>query len=168
MSGFDSVEKSLRAYLSEAGRVTVVGVGNTLRQDDCVGVAVVRELRKTGLSDIQLLEDEAVPEDRIPEIEAFKPTHVVIIDAALLGMPPGSTVFKTSFETVQQPISTHALPLRLFAEYLKQNVPCRVALLLVEPSDVDFGEGMTPEIQKSSSKLTASLFSILKERKRTH
>lgn len=137
-------------------------MGNTLRQDDCVDVAIVRELRKKGLPDVQLV--EVVPEDRIPEIRVIRPTHVVIIDAVLLGMPSGSAV-KTSFETAQQPISTHMLPLCLFAEYLEQKVPCRVALLLVETSDVGFGEGMTPETQKSSSGLAASLFSILQKKK---
>jgi hydrogenase 3 maturation protease len=145
-----------------AGRVTVVGLGNTLRRDDGVGIAVVRELRALNLSCVQLIEDEAVPEDRIPEIELFKPTHVLIIDAALLGLSPGSIVFRVSLETSRTPVSTHALPLRLFAEYLEQNLSSKVALLLIEPLDINFGEGVTGVMQKASSELAAILISILR------
>jgi len=143
-----------------AGRVTIVGFGNTLRRDDGVGIVVVRALRAVNLSCVQLIEDEAVPEDRIPEIELFKPTHVLIIDAALLGLSPGSTVFRVSLESSRTPVSTHALPLRLF-EYLEQNLSSKVALLLIEPLDITFGEGMTPMMQKVSSELLAIVVSIL-------
>lgn len=151
-----------------AGRVTIVGLGNTLRRDDGVGIVVARALRELSLSRVQLIEDEAVPEDRIPEIELFKPTHVLIIDAALLGLSPGSTVFRVSLETSRTPVSTHALPLRLFAEYLEQNLSSKVALLLIEPLDVTFGEGMTSMMQKASSELTAILISILQARESPH
>jgi len=167
-SSFSSIETNLKAYLLKARRVTFVGLGNTLRRDDSIGIAVVRALRALNLSHIQLIEDEAVPEDRIPEIESFKPTHVLIIDAALLGLPPGTMVFRAALETTRTPVSTHALPLRLFAEYLEQNLSAKVALLLIEPQDVSFGEGMTPTMQRASSELLAIISSILQAREGTH
>jgi len=120
------------------------------------------------LSDVQLIEDEAVPEDQIPEIEAFKPTHMLIIDAALLGLPPGGIVLKESLETNRTPVSTYALPLRLFAEYLEQNLAIKTALLLIEPSDVTFGEGMTAALQKVSSEIVDLLISILRTREQKY
>ena len=38
------IEDSLRAWLSNARRVVVVGVGSSLRKDDFVGVEIVRNL----------------------------------------------------------------------------------------------------------------------------
>jgi Ni,Fe-hydrogenase maturation factor len=83
-------ENRLRNWLSNSRRVVIAGIGNPLRKDDFVGVKIVRNLRNKVSEAVYLIECETVPESFIKPIENFKPTHILIIDAALLNLKPGS------------------------------------------------------------------------------
>ena len=72
--------------LSDASIIVVAGIGNAIRCDDYVGVRVVEGLEgKTSLA-VHLIECETVPESFVDEIVSIHPTHVLLIDAALLGL----------------------------------------------------------------------------------
>lgn len=98
----------------------------------------------------------------IQQIIDFDPTHVLIIDAAILGLNPGRSkiVNAEQLETFSA-FSTHMLPLRIFCEYLSQATKAKIALLLLEPKSTDFGEGLTPEIEKTAKHLTNLLLKTL-------
>lgn len=49
------------------------------------------------------------------------------------------------------------LPLRIFCEYLSKATKARIALLLIEPENTDFGEGLSPEIDAVAKKITKTL-----------
>jgi hydrogenase 3 maturation protease len=109
------VERELRAWLSNAERVVIAGVGSPLRKDDFVGVEIVRKLRNKVSQSVYLIECETVPESFIEPISEFKPTHVLIIDAAMLNLNPGSSKLielKKTMNAGATAVSTHALPLR--------------------------------------------------------
>jgi Ni,Fe-hydrogenase maturation factor len=59
------------------------------------------------------------------------------------------------------PISTHFLPLRIFCEYITQLSGAKIALLLIEPSNTDFGEGLTTEVASAGKRILENLLSIL-------
>ena len=62
--------------------IIVVGVGNRLRKDDCIGVRIVEELKKEMKTpEIEFLLGETVPENLIKKINDLKPKKVFIIDA---------------------------------------------------------------------------------------
>jgi hydrogenase 3 maturation protease len=77
-------------------------------------------------------------------------------------MHPGETRLFTQDQISDfPPISTHTLPLKIFCEYLAQTVNPEIALLLVQPENIDFGEGLTPKIQKSAREITEILTKLL-------
>jgi len=137
------------------------GVGSPLRKDDFVGVEIVRNLRNKVSKSVYLIECETVPESFIEPISEFKPTHVLIIDAALLNLKPGSSKLMEPKKTADIPISTHALPLRIFCEYLTKTTSARVALLAIQPKDTSFGEGLTEELKEVVENLTSLLVKLL-------
>jgi hydrogenase 3 maturation protease len=99
-----------------------------------------------------------VPESFVDEIVAIRPSHVVLIDAALLGLRPGTVHLYEAEEVMNVPtISTHTLPLRVFCEYVRGLTGAKIALLLIEPKNVDFGEGLTPEIEDAAARVRVSL-----------
>ena len=57
--------------------------------------------------------------------------------------------------------STHALPLRIFCEYLAKATEAKIALLLIEPKKADFGEGLTPDVEASARKVVDFLLRVL-------
>lgn len=156
------IEDRLQNWLSGARRVAIAGVGNSLRKDDFVGVKIVRNLQKKVSRSIYLIECETVPESFIGPITEFKPSHILIIDAAFLNLKPGSLKLIEPAQLAGQPaISTHALPLQIFCEYLTKTTGAEIALLTIQPKDTSFGEGLTAEVEKTAKRLTSFLLKIL-------
>jgi hydrogenase 3 maturation protease len=157
-----SAQKNLVKCLSKAERVVVAGIGNPIRMDDYVGVRVVQDLHGKVSEKVCLIECETVPESYTPQIIDFSPTHVLLIDASLLGLKPGTfKLVEPERLTVSPAYSTHMLPLRIFCEHLRETTKAKIALLLVEPDRSDFGEGLTSSVQASVKEIVRALVQVL-------
>ncbi|MEM3616861.1 MAG: hydrogenase 3 maturation endopeptidase HyCI [Candidatus Bathyarchaeia archaeon] len=157
-----SFEKKLRNWFSGAEKAVVAGIGNPIRMDDFVGVKVVRDLHGKVSEKVLLIECETVPESFIQQIVDFNPTHVMLIDAAVMGLEPGECrLVKPEHLQVFPAISTHMLPLRVFCDYLAKTLGAKITLLLIEPKNTDFGEGLSPEVEKVKQRIVNFLLKIL-------
>jgi len=162
ISGKYNIEKGLRVWLSDAEKVVAAGIGNPIRMDDFVGTKIVQDLQGKVSEKVCLIECETVPENFIQKIIDFNPTHVLLIDAAVLGLEPGdSRLIKPEQLATFAAYSTHALPLRIFCEYLAATTKAKIALLLIEPKKADFGEGLTSEVEVSARKIVDVFLRIL-------
>jgi hydrogenase 3 maturation protease len=159
-----SVQDALKKWFVGAEKVVVAGIGNPIRRDDFVGVKVVQDLKGKVSKNVCLIECETVPESFMQEIVDLKPSHVLLIDAAVLGLKPGETRLVFPEQVTDFPaITTHVLPLRIFCEYIAKMTEAKIALLLVEPENTDFGEGLTPKVQQAAEKINKvvlELFSV--------
>jgi hydrogenase 3 maturation protease len=157
------LQKALEKWLASAKRVVVAGIGNPIRSDDFVGVKIVQDLQGKISERVHLIECETVPESFMQEIVDFKPSHVLLVDAAVLGLKPSETRLVFPEQVTDFPaITTHVLPLRIFCEYIAKMTEAKIALLLIEPANVEFGEGLTPEVQAAAEKITQILLKLLK------
>ncbi len=158
----DSLESDLREWLKDAKRIVIVGVGNPIREDDNVGLMILRGLQGKLSGEVLLLECEMVPEGYLLDIEEFKPSHVLLVDSAVLGRELGDAdLVKVNEVAAFSAVSSHMLPLRLFCEYVEKSTGAKIRLLLVEPKSMDFCEQLTPELQMASSLLTELLLRVL-------
>jgi hydrogenase 3 maturation protease len=156
------IKKELKRWLSGAVRVVIAGIGNPIRMDDSVGVKIVQDLRGKVSDNVLLIECETVPESFIQRIIDFNPTRVLLIDAAILGSKPGESRLTNPEQLTGYPaFSTHMLPLRIFCEYLAKTTRASIALLLIEPKQADFGEGLTSEIDASAQNIVNALLEVL-------
>lgn len=156
------IENDLRSWLKDAKRVVVAGIGNPIRSDDYVGLKIVENLKCKVSDDVLLIEAETVPESYLSDIEAFRPTHVLLIDAAYLGLNPGEASLVEAEKIADySAISTHYLPLRIFCEYIRQAAGAKIALLLIEPKNTEFSEGLTVEVHASAERLEKVLVGLL-------
>lgn len=156
-------EKTLHEWFSEARRVVIVGVGNPIRMDDFVGVKIVRELRGKVSEDVCLLEAETVPEGYAQQIVEFDPTHILLIDAAILGKKTGQSMLIAPEKlSTFLAISSHVLPLRIFCDFLKENIKAKIALLLIQPEKTDFGEKLSAPVEDSAKKIVRLLLRNLR------
>ena len=154
--------KKLENWLTDSKRVVVAGIGNPIRSDDYAGSTIVLDLQGKVSGNVCLLECETVPESYLLEIEEFKPTHVLLIDAAFSGLNPGEVSIVNTENISDFPaLTTHILPLRIFCEYIKQVTGAKIALLLIEPKSMEIGEGLTLEVQKAAEKITKILLGLL-------
>jgi hydrogenase 3 maturation protease len=156
------IHDALQKWLADSGRVVIAGIGNPIRRDDFVGVKIVQGLKGKVSDKTCLIECETVPESFMHEIIKFKPSHVLLIDAAFLGLKPGEARLVFPKQVTDFPaITTHVLPLRIFCEYIMKMVEAQVGLLLIEPASTEFGESLTPEVQKSTEEITKILLKLL-------
>jgi hydrogenase 3 maturation protease len=156
------MEDELRAWLDGATRVVIAGIGNAIRSDDYVGVRIVEDLRGKLSGAVHLIECETVPESFVDEIVEIRPSHVLLIDAAILGLGPGTAHLYDPEEVMNVPtISTHTMPLRVFCDYVRTMTGAMIGLLLIEPKNVDFGEGLTSEVEAAVVKIEVILLNKL-------
>ena len=156
------IELRLKEWLSNAKRVVIAGIGNPFRRDDFVGVKIIRKLQKKVSRSVYLIEAETIPESYMQQIESFKPTHILLIDAGMINKPPGTIQLADPKQLIRKTsISTHTLPLRIFCDYLAQTTAAKIGILVIQPLDTRFGETLTPQIEKVGLKLAELLRKLL-------
>jgi hydrogenase maturation protease len=135
--------------------VAVVGLGNLILSDEGVGVHVVRRLAEAyGFPDEVVLIDGGTSAidllDQLVEAE-----HIIFIDAARTGGPPGSVV---ALEGARLPVwfrermSPHQIGLAdlLATLSLMDHAPESVTLIGIEPQSMELGIVLTPNIEAAA------------------
>ena len=154
-------EEELRKWFSNAEHIAIVGIGNPIREDDFIGLKITQDLRGKAPKNVYLIECETVPESFTQLIVDFDPTHIMLIDAAVMGKRSGDSVLiEPESLPVFPAISTHTLPLRIFCDFLTKNTRAKIALLLIEPDRTSFGENLSPTVEDSAKKIVNLLIKI--------
>ncbi len=145
----------------------VIGLGNPLRGDDGVGVRVIQELATQALPPhVQVLDGGTPGLGLINLMEGRQ--RVILIDAANVGQSPGQFV-RFLLDEVQllgynQHMSIHAAGLRdalLLAQALEM-LPPEVIIFGVQPSQLDWASGLSPEVEAVLPNLLAAVLSEVK------
>jgi hydrogenase 3 maturation protease len=147
----------LGTVLRSAHSLAVVGIGSDLRGDDIAGCLVLRELRvataRSRPKKIRLFDGGTAPENLTGAIGRFRPSHILLVDAADLGEKPGAVKLIEPENIDGMSFSTHALPLSIMADYLERALPCRVLFLGIQPGRTDFGAPPSREIRQTARRL---------------
>lgn len=152
------LRKELEKWFSDAERTVIAGIGNPIRMDDYIGVRIVQDLQGRVSEKVLLIECETVPESFLQQITDFNPTHVLLIDAAVQGLKPGEARLVNPEKLASYPaFTTHMLPLRIFCDYLAKTTEAKIALLLMEPKQTDFGEELSSELKTSAKNVVRIL-----------
>ena len=159
-------KESLEAFLGENPdkRVVLMGIGSPIRRDDSVGLRVIELLEAMGLEDVLLLKTEIVPESYTGVIRDFKPTHVIMIDAAHFNGKPGEGRMIPTQLITGTAVSTHNMPLTILSDYIEKSMCAKVALLGIQPVDIFYGEGLTPEVEAGAVTVSKTIYDSLKKK----
>jgi hydrogenase 3 maturation protease len=132
----------------------LVGVGNPLRRDDGVGPWIVGAVREAVAGTrLSVVDAQSVPENFVHVVARADCRNVVFVDAAAAEGEPGTVVFGPLAEFPEaESFSTHKLALSFCGKFLEA-AGKKVFLLGVVPSDLEFGEGMTPEVERAAAAL---------------
>lgn len=138
-----------------ADRPCLVGLGNYFRRDDAVGCVIADGLKQhedPGLFSVVNVED--VIESYVFSIAGMDCGSVLLLDAVEAEGEPGSVIFGrlSEIEDARVGASTHKLALALCGKILEeQGKPAY--LLGIVPRTIDFGQGLTPDVEKSAALL---------------
>jgi hydrogenase 3 maturation protease len=136
----------LKQHLS--GKVVILGIGSTLRSDDGIGSILASRIQ--GKIPYIVYDASSSPENYLGKIIKDKPDNIIIIDAVDFGGKPGEfceaeggSVETTNF------FSTHNASISLAINYLQSNLKADIIVLMVQPKLLEFGDKLTPEVEKT-------------------
>ena len=169
----ESLKTAIRRNLKDARRVAVLAIGSSLRGDDAAGLQVADQLRRIRAKArsradspryaLRIFLGETAPENLTGEIKKFRPTHLVILDAADAGgkRPGGITLIHHDVVRGSSSISTHNMPVNVLIQYLQQSVPCKVLILGIQPKSHEYNQPLTASVKKAAARAAAALAASL-------
>ena len=166
-----SLKSSLQKSLSGAQRIAVLAVGSSLRADDAAGLLAAQELsslldkpRKhpTELPAVEIFLGETAPENLTGPIKAFRPTHLIILDALDTGREPGHVCLLHPDEIAAGgTASTHNASLRLLMDYLGQDLSCQILVIGIQPQTLEFGKPPSEPVLQAAHRIARRMAAAL-------
>ena len=139
----------------------ILGIGNELKCDDGVGPFVIDELKDLENPNLIIIDGKTVPENFTGKIRKEQPSHVILVDACLMGCKPGEFKIVDKGDFVNIGISTHSMSLSYFVKYLERDNDFKIIFVGIEPESMDYSDKPTPTVQKGAYKFINILKEIL-------
>lgn len=142
------MKKKLKKLIDHNEKILFLGLGNPMRRDDGVGVYISKNLN-IGFNS---LEGGKNPEKHINKVIETDPDLLIIIDSIKNETKPGNVVFAEGEEIEEKRISSHKMPISIFIDLLKKEIPdLNVFLIGIEPKDLSIGTEMSDEIKETAN-----------------
>lgn len=143
-----SFELQLNEFLKGYEKLLILGVGNELKCDDGVGPFIVDNLDEK--DNVICINAKTVPENFTGKIRKEQPSHVIIVDACLMGGEAGDIKIVDKDDFVNIGISTHSMSLSYFVKYLERDNDFKIIFVGIEPETMEFGEELSEKIEKTA------------------
>ncbi len=148
-----SLESQLRDFLTDYEKLIILGVGNELKCDDGVGPFIIKKLQAEDIEDkdkLLFINAETVPENFTGKLRKESPSHIIIVDACLMGGKPGDIKIVDKYDFANIGISTHSMSLSFFVRYLEKDNDFKLIFVGIEPESMDYSEKLTENVEKSA------------------
>ncbi len=137
-----------------------------MRGDDAAGVLLIRRLmdslRVAGTPPVTsaihekklspaplLFEAGLLPEASAGPLRRYQPEWVVFMDSAEMGELPGTIRWLDPSQAEGFAGSTHTFPIGGLSKYLSSELGCRVAILGIQPKNLDFDSPVSEEVAQA-------------------
>lgn len=156
------MKRLLSDFLTDCRRLLVLTVGNELRSDDGLGPYLASLIQEAMEERGHLLINAGtVPENFTGKIRSERPSHILIVDAVEMREEPGTVRLIERDSISEYSISTHAMPLSFLVRYLEDQGAYRIALMGVQPENLEFGTGLSPAVEDAVHDLAGMIISAL-------
>jgi hydrogenase 3 maturation protease len=169
----------LSQILRSSRKVAFIGVGQELRGDDAAGVLIIRRLMEPAQpnppnSRIQskhsnsareeplFFEAGPLPEAATGALRRFRPDWAIFIDSADMGAKPGTVRWLEPRELEEFSANTHAFPLGGLSEYFSAEFGCRVAVLGIQPYNLEIDSPVSEEVKRAIEEILSAITSEFK------
>ena len=134
----------------------ILGIGNTLNGDDGIGSYVAERIseqlrdaeeeqvqaKPMGIGKVVAIDCGTTPENFTSIIRKRKPDRLILVDAADMGLEPGSYRTIPPEKIGVMHVSTHNIPLSVLISYVSEF--CKeVVLIGIQPHRMDFGTALS-------------------------
>jgi len=155
-------EAVLSRRLMKSECIAIVGVGDVLSPFDRLGMYAAEEIEKLHLANVKVFLAGTVPESITGTLREYQPDHVIFLDAADMGVPPGSVQVIEPGSTEVNLVSSHVLPLNVVMEYIEKDTGSRVTLLGIQPDITRPDRGLSGPEQEFLHRNLLALSDILR------
>jgi len=157
---------ALRSQLDErlsGHSVVVVGVGNSLRGDDAVGVLIAERIEGQVAATVFHAYD--VPENYAVKAANLRPGVVLLVDAADMRLPAGSVRLLVAEDLPPVPGASHRPSLEMFAAFVRLECGAESYVLGVQPDmeHVDLGADMSAGVLRALDAVEGVLLDVLSD-----
>ncbi len=141
-------------------------IGSRLRADDAAGMLVYERLwrfvQSRGFSKrVLVIAADTAPENFTGQIRRFRPSCLVMVDAADTGKVPGEISVLGHEEIAGLSFCTHKLPLKILADYLVNSTGCQVVAIGIKPGKIKFAHRVSARVNKAAGKVAAAIKELL-------
>ncbi len=150
--------------------ILVIGIGNEYRNDDALGLIIVRSL-KNKLPHTKIIE---ISGDSLNLIDIWKDAKgVIIVDAVSSESVPGTIFhFDALAEPIPKSISFHSTHAFSIAESIGlgrtlHQLPPNLLIFGIEGKNFAIGTKLSPEVENAMQKVTEELIQIIQDFLRT-
>ena len=143
----------MRYILRSSGMNILLGIGNPIRGDDGVGPYIARTFQHPSWKPIDC---GTAPENFTSLVRRERPVHLILVDAADMGLSPGEFRIIPRECIVDLSFSTHGPSLQLLIKYLSSLLP-DVILIGIQPGENAEGEQISPAVKKGADELKMQL-----------
>ncbi len=131
----------------------LLGIGNELKGDDGIGNVIARQFRHPDWLSIPC---ETVPENFTAVVKRHRPSLLVIVDAADMGLQPGELRLVGRDMLGSGGFGTHGMPLRHLVSHLGRHAG-KVLFIGIQPGNVQLDAKVSPEVEKAKNKIMGIL-----------
>ena len=133
----------------------LLGIGNPLNGDDGAGIYVSEQFNEDGWISLSC---GTAPENFTGIVRKTRPTCLVLVDAAAMGISPGEyrIIPRPRIEDVG--MGTHQLPLSLLIDFLSDSAE-RIILIGIQPERAGTGEEISLRVKEGAERLVQVLSS---------
>lgn len=161
----DTLYELLSERLKGVKKLAVLGAGSVLKADDAAGMRVIEKLQAElrPFSNIGLYPGETAPENYSGKIIEFYPTHLLVVDAADLGLSPGSIADIDPNDVGGPMFCSHMLPLKVMVDYIKSETGAKVTLLGIQHKNLGIDCEMTNEVEQAVDEVCTTIKKVVYE-----
>jgi hydrogenase maturation protease len=159
---------------SSARKILVMGVGNTLLQDDGIGVHVTEWLRAAGAAEpgsidpaLTFIDGGTIGLSLLPALEDAD--AVIVVDASELGERPGALrVFRgreidAQLSGKRRTVHEVALADLFAAAAIRGRSPARRALIAIQPGCTEWGLKLSPVVEAAIPRACAEIAALARQ-----
>lgn len=160
----NDVFEFLSERLNGFERLAILGVGSVLRADDAAGMEIVQRMAERlspERADVRFFGGETAPENFSGSIKRYTPTHLLILDAADVGLHPGEFSDICPADVGGPSYCSHMLPIKIMVDYLVAETGTTVTLLGIQYRTLEFDGPMSPEIEQAVEKVCEALQKVI-------
>lgn len=141
----------------------LIGIGNSFRRDDGVGLAVASEIAQMGLADVRVLTSTGEPGELLDAWDGVPLT--VVVDAAVGdGAVPGRIRRWLSGDGPATAVSSHelGLPATYALGQALDRIPEELVVLTVDVAEVGYGDGLSSQVAAAVPDVVATVLTELR------